>query len=168
VGALIAWQGGSDTKSLYIGDNVGVFRLFGGNPTADAVAAGGTAGPMVRIQTGQVDCDTPALRKELHNIWVEVNSDTAVFSVQVTSDVGASSTQSQGVNSGAGSILGTTVLSATVLGEVGGKQYQAVPARVNPSLDGKNFQFSFQEQSATSGYEFLGLELDFVEEAFNI
>ena len=168
VGAWIPWGGPGDQKLLYFGDaQTGQVYEYGSNATAD-VRASQTNPINVAVATGRQDCGTPDLMKELHAIYLELEANAATFVLTATSDVGVSPAQNQPTTSGAvGGRLGSVHLNVDAfLGGSSGTSYQALRARINPSLRGRNYTLSVTESSTSSFYELVGSTLDFIEETY--
>lgn len=128
------------------------------------------------VTTGWITCGTPALSKELHQVYLEVNANLglpitmiifpSVYTEQSGSPAGYAPVEVQ---------FAATRNTISVPGfGVFNDQYQVLQATIKPFLRANAFMFSFQYGSAQSGdpdtqypqCEIVAITLDYVEEAF--
>jgi hypothetical protein len=132
---------------------------FGASATLDNAAT-----VSFSVTTGWITGGTPALVKELHQLYMEIQA-TAGVVMQVTARAAPYTEQNQGpITYPATTItLGTTRLGAATPTE----QYQILLGTFKPFLRGPAYQFTFTWTGpATAQCEIVALVLDFGEQNF--
>lgn len=112
-------------------------------------------------QTGWVTMATGVLQKELHRVYLELESTPgAVFSMSVTPSVMATQAGNPRLYNPFQAAFGSTG------GATGAEAHQTLVATVTPALRADAYLFGFAESSGASNYELISLTCDYIEEAF--
>lgn len=126
---------------------------------ADAGADTGTAIEWA-IQTGWTDCGTPALQKELHQMYLDIEATPGAT-------ISCSVTASGPVNGTAQTIYPPRVFNfPPTVGDPDTESAQVLLGKVNPFLKGYKYLFQFSETNTETSFEISAALLIATEEAF--
>jgi len=169
---LMAFGGGPDSTNTYIEQHQ--LMLLGtqpnGYPTIYQHGAGEItplAANIYTLATGWITCTTPALSKELHQIYLEVQ---ATANVIITATVYPSIyIEQRGTTTNYAPQAVTFAPTAYQAGYAVSEQYQILQATLKPFLRGNAFQIVFtvtESGGVAPQFEILGVVLDYVESPF--